>query len=116
MANIVNLEAESGADMVGDDSDATLGLKNTGGGASLKVVAGGAANATLTGLELDSNSVASLAVMKLSGGAFVSAVSIVYAASANWTGQGAIRVVLTDGTFGWIPVLPDGVVTAAAEA
>lgn len=113
MANIVNLDAESNADIVGDDGQPTLSLGNTGGGASLRVIATGLANATVAGLQLSDSSVASLAVMKLDGTAFVSAVSIVYATSANWAGQGAMRIVKTDGTFGWIPVLPDAVVSAA---
>jgi len=75
-----------------------------------------AAAATITNVNLYGASRASGALLALKGDAFVSAVSIVYAASANWAGQGAIRVVKTDGTFGWIPVLPDGVVTAAVPA
>lgn len=60
---------------------------------------------------------ASVPALELRGSAYVSAVSIVYAASANWAGQGAIRVLFPDGiTYGWIPVLPSAVVTAAVQA
>lgn len=112
MVNVLNLDAETGANMIGDDATPTLSFSNTTG-PSLEVVGSTAANATLSGLRL-TQSIASGAALNLSGKSFVSAVSIVFAAGANWAGLGAIRVVRTDGTFGWIPVLPNGVVTAAA--
>ena len=57
---------------------------------------------------------ASVPVFEFLGHAFTSCVSIVFAASANWAGMGAVKVKLSDDTtFGWIPILPDGVVTAA---
>ena len=115
MANLINIDSESGANMIGDDTQPTLTLENQGGGSSLQVVSNGAANATLTGLRLNS-STASVAAIVLTGRAFVSAVSLIFAAGANWAGMGAIRVARSDGTFGWIPVLPDGQVTAAAVA
>lgn len=112
MANVRNIDAEAGANMIGDDATPTLSFANTVGPA-LEVVGATTGNATLSGLRL-TQSIASGAVMNLAGKSFVSAVSIVFAASANWAGMGAIRVVKTDGTFGWIPILPGAVVTAAA--
>ena len=112
MGNLVNLYAESGASMVGDDATPTLSMSNSTGPA-LEVVSKGVANASISGLKLSNASMPSGAVLSLGAGAFVSAVSIVFAASANWAGAGVVRVVKSDGTFGWIPVLPDGVVTAA---
>jgi len=112
MAQVRNIDAESGANMIGDDVSPTLSFSNTTGPA-LEVVGATAGNATLSGLKL-TQSIASGAVMALGGKSFVSAVSIVFAASANWAGMGAIRIVKTDGTFGWIPVLPNAVVTAVA--
>lgn len=112
MANLLNIDAESGANIIGDDATPTLSISNTVGPA-LEVVAKGTANASISGLKLTS-SVASEAVMQLGGGAFVSATTIKFTTGAV-AGTGAIRVALTDGTFGWIPVLPDGTVTAAAE-
>lgn len=112
MANVINIDAETGANYIGDDALPALSFANTVGPA-LEVVGSTAANATLSGLRL-TQSIASGAVLNLSGKSFVSAVSLVFAASANWAGMGAIRVVKTDGTFGWIPVLPNAVVTAAA--
>lgn len=112
MAQVRNIDAESGANMIGDDVSPTLSFSNTTG-PGLEVVGSTAANATLSGLRL-TQSVASGAVLNLGGKAFVSAVSIIFAAGAGWAGMGAIRVVRTDGTFGWIPVLPAAQVTPAA--
>ena len=112
MPNLLNLDSETGANFIGDDAEPALSMSNTVGPA-LEVKGSTAANATLSGLRL-TQSIASGAVLNLAGKSFVSAVSIVFAASANWAGMGAIRIVKTDGTFGWIPVLPGAVVTAAA--
>lgn len=133
MPNLVNTHAEIGADIIGDDAQPTLTLRNTGTGPGLRVLGlslqsttsidqinlGGsaipAANATI-GLpfHIAGTSRPSGALIALKVDAFVSAVSLIFAAGANWAGMGAIRVVRTDGTFGWIPILPDGQVTAAA--
>lgn len=106
MSNLVDLYSETYPTIISDDNTPALTLKRTTA----------AGNATLALLELAPASTASVAVFALKNTSFVSAVSIVFAASGNWAGMGAIRVVRTDGTFGWIPVLPDGVVTAAAVA
>lgn len=100
--------------MVGDDTGPALTLKNTTAGPALALESTPAANTTIgVPLRLSANSGASVPMISLVNNAFVSAVSIVFAASANWAGIGVMRVVRTDGTFGWIPILPDGVVTAA---
>ena len=59
-------------------------------------------------------STASGAIISLAGQAFVSAVSLDFAASTNWAGMGALRIQKADGSLGWIPILPNAVVTAAA--
>lgn len=135
MPNYPNLNAESQADMIGDDAQPTLRLRNTStgsglhaeglavtSGASIDTLAmtgniGGAilaASATVSRLNIAGASRASVPILSLKADAFVSCVSIVFAASANWAGVGAIRVSRTDGTFCWIPLLPDATVTAAA--
>lgn len=160
MANLINIHAETGADIIGDDAQPTLTLSNTSTGPGLLVrglavvstasldnvnltgnlIIGGtltggaqfaftsissvaslrvggpilAAAATVTNFHLAGASRASGALMAIKGDGFVSAVSLIFAAGAGWAGMGAIRVVRTDGTFGWIPVLPDAQVTAAA--
>lgn len=115
MPNLVNLYAEQDAEIVGDDAFPTLSIKNSSTGVTLKLQNTPSANATNAVLQLGVNSIASAPSFGLIGGAFVSAVSIIFAASANWAGMGGIRVVRTDGTFGWIPVIPDGQFTAAAK-
>ena len=83
--------------------------------ASLTVNAGIlAANATIVGLSLVGASAASGAAFSFKNDGLVSAVSIVFGASGNWAGLRVARVVLANGEFGWIPVLPNAVVTAAA--
>jgi hypothetical protein len=113
MAQLRNIDAESGANFIGDDVTPTLSFANTVGPA-LEVVAATAGNASISGLKLTS-STASAPVMQLGGTSFVSAVTIKFI-TGGVAGTGAIRIALTDGTFGWIPVLPDAAVTAAAKA
>ena len=113
--NIVNLNAESGANFIADDSSAGVVFSNTGTGSAMRLDKTPSANHSVAVLELGIGSVASAAAIGLVGGAYTSAVSLIFAAGANWAGMGAIRVARTDGTFGWIPVLPDGQVTAAAK-
>ena len=131
--NIVNLNAESGANFIGDDANAALTITNSSTGAGLEtdklVVSSSAsitgpvnikqsgvlaASATVVAVNVGSPSRASGAVMAFLGGAYVSAVSLIFAAGAGWAGMGALRIVRSNGTFGWIPVLPDAQVTAAA--
>lgn len=111
MPNLVNLNAEAGASMVGDDSSATLALSNTVGPA-LEVASKGVANASISGLRLTNASMPSGAVMMLGVGAFVSVTTLLFT-TGGVAGSGAIRIVKSDGTFGWVPVLPDAAVTAA---
>lgn len=117
MGNLVDLYSETNPSLLSDDATPGLTLTNTSTGNALRLSRTAAAgNSTVALLELAPASTASVAAIGLKNTSFVSAVSIVFAASANWAGLGAIRVIRTDGTFGWIPVLPDGVVTAAAVA
>ena len=113
--NVINIDAESGANFIGDESTPAMVFDNVGTGAALRVVKTPAANASVAALELGIGSTASGSVLGLTQGAFVSAVSIVFAAGTGWAGMGGIRVARTDGTFGWIPVIPDGQFTAAAR-
>lgn len=115
MAETMNLQADSGRNIIGDDAQPSLTLENSSTGNPLHLRMTAAANASLAGLiRADVNSVASAAVLRLDNQAYVSAVSLIFAAGANWAGMGAIRVVRSDGSFGWVPVLPDAKVTAAA--
>lgn len=113
MANTINLNAEVGANYIGDDAQPALTFSNTGGGSALRLEKTPSANASVAVLELGVGSVASAAAIGLVAGAYVS-VSTVKFITGGVAGSGAIRVARTDGTFGWIPVLPDAAVTAAA--
>ena len=146
MSNLVDLYAEQGASLIGDDAQPALALRNVSTGPGLyvdtAVLASGASISVITGspafksnvteallvsftrsvigspsvaLARYSVSGASIPVFEFQANALVSAVSIVFAASANWAGLSLVRVKMSDGrTYGWIPVLPNAVVTAAA--
>lgn len=116
MANIVNLQAESGASLIGDDAAPALTLKNqAGNGPVLRLDLGTSLGLPSAALMQFSASGASVPVFEFQANALVSAVSIVFAASANWAGLSVVRVKFSDGTtYGWIPVLPNATVTAAA--
>lgn len=143
MADLIDFQSASDKHILSDDATPTLRLTNTSTGpgltadnivvtgtatiATVDMAAGtlattkltldgaiGAANATVTQFHLDGASRASGAVLTLTGDAFVSATSIDMADNVAVAGHGAIRIVLTDGTFGWIPVFPDARIDAAA--
>src|SRR5258705_12629880 len=116
MANIINLNAEVGANYIGDDAQPAVAFSNSSTGPGIQVdrivatasatiaqvnVNSGilAAAATVVGINVSPTSVPSGAVFNFRGGAYVSAVSLIFAASANWAGMGAIRIVRSDGTF-----------------
>lgn len=115
MVNLLNLDAETGANAIGDDATPTASYSNTGGGPAFEVVGSTSANASISGLKLSNGSVASGAVMMLGSDSFVS-VTTIKATTGGVAGTGVMRVVLTDGTFGWIPIYPDAAVTAATQA
>lgn len=117
MANLININAESGANLIGDDAQPTITFQNTSTGAALSLIqAAKAGNATVgIGMTINGQSVASGAVFAFTGDALVSASSILFT-TGGVAGTYAIRVVTPKGTFGWIPVLPDGAVTLAAAA
>ena len=131
MANVVNLHAEEGAKIIGDDAEPAFQLSNSSTGPGLRALGlvatstasvdaltlGGpilAAAATITNLNLQGASRASGAVLALQGDAYTSIGSIDFAAGSDWGGLGAIRVVNSDGTFSWIPTLPDAAIESAA--
>lgn len=128
MANILNIDAETGTNIIGDDSQPALTIENNSTGRALDLkgaaasalrvsVSTGAANATAKSpLELVGTSIASGAVLSLVGlraWAFCST-STIKAITAVAANCGVIRVCKPDGTFGWIPVYPDAAVTGIA--
>ena len=114
MSNTINLDAETGANFIGDDAQPSLTISNSSTGTALRLEKTPSANSSTGVLELGVGSVASAAAMGLRDGAFISA-STINTTTAAVAGLGVIRVARSDGTFGWIPVYPDAAVTAAAE-
>lgn len=117
MADLINLTAESGRNIIGDDATPSLELENSSTGVALKLKNSStvAANATTAAdLELAGLSTASAAVLKLSGTQAYVSVSTIKFTTGAVAGTGAIRVLRPDGTFGWIPVMPDTAVTGIA--
>lgn len=126
MPNLVNINAEAGADIIGDDAEPTLTLVNTSTGNALR-----ARSLATTGVSADFNrgtvvssptvAVVSLGigsgvsspVLELREQAFVSATTILFTTAAT-AGTGALRVKIGD-NYGWIPILKDAAVTAAVR-
>ena len=117
---VFNLDADTGANIIGNEATPMLELTNSGAGASMaldKIDVNTpilAANATVgTGVDIRGASVASGAAIAFTGDALVSCTSILFT-TGGVSGTKAIRIVQADGTFAWIPVLPDAAVTGAA--
>src|SRR3990167_7354259 len=109
MPVLPNLAADP-ADLIGDDAQPALSLRNTGTGPGLRaegLVGRGAgnilaANATVgQQIIFSTPSRPSGAVIKFTGG-LISASSIL-ATTGGVAGTYAVRVVLPSGVFGWIP-------------
>ena len=95
MPNLVNLYAEVGADMIGDDAQPTLTLNNTSTGADLRigilessgegqlVRRADVGNLSTGVLRIQGNSVASGAVIEFTNKAFISITSTVLTTVAN---------------------------------
>jgi len=114
MSNLVDLWAETNPTLASDDTTPSFTLSNATVGPSLKLVRLGAGAASVGVIQIQASG-ASVPIIDLLANSFVSAVSIVFAASANWAGMGGVRVRLPDGiTYGWIPIIPSGSFTAAA--
>lgn len=120
---ILNLDADTGKDIIFNESTVGLTLTNEGSGASLKVDKLSAdtaftpsilaANATVGVMKLNTSSVASGPVMAFGGNALVSCATIKFI-TGGAAGTMAMRIVVSDGTFRWIPVLPDAAITGIA--
>jgi len=116
MANLINLNAGSGADYVTGDSGTTPGVSfksSATEGIAFGVARTIVSSPTVALFQLALNSTASAPVFDIPGQGFVSATTILFSTGAT-AGVGAIRVKYGD-NYGWIPVLPGGSVTAAAR-
>jgi hypothetical protein len=118
MPKTINLTARTGADIQGDDASDTATLTFISlatEGATLKLGRGTVVGSTSVGLlQIDLASAASGPVFELSNQAFVSCTTIQFTTGAT-SGVGALYVKISPTTYGWIPILPAGSVTAAAR-
>lgn len=113
MGNLLNLNAESGADYVSDDTTGPgVSFKSSATeGVAIEFARTVAGSATVAVARLNTNSTASAPIFELTNQSFVSATTILFTTAAS-AGSGAIRVKYGD-NYGWIPVLRDSAVTAA---
>ncbi len=136
MAKLLNIDALVDADIIHDGTDPTLKISNASGAAlevnkfvasSSATLSGAdlsdlskvevnqpilAASATITGLTVRGASVASGPVMSFTADSLTSCTTILFT-TGGVAGTKAIRITQADGTFAWIPVLPDAAVTGA---
>lgn len=125
MPNIRNIDAEIGADMIGDDAQPTLTMRNSStgpglsvgrlvgsSGASLDAVTiGGAGTVTVAPLIIVPSSLASAPALRVLTGGFASITSVVLTTVANT--DYAIRV-WVGGQPRWIPCFTDAAIIGAA--
>lgn len=114
MANVMNLNAEVGANYIGDDTTApSVTFSNTNAAG----LAAGFSKTTISsptiGLIQFLTSGASLPALQFAGSGFAS-LSTIKATTGGAAGTFGIRVVSDTGVLGWIPVYPDAAVTAVA--
>lgn len=130
MSNLPNLHAEIGADLVADDAQPALTLKNIGDGPGLLaegLVATSTASIDVAQIAQVQGGNLSIATMRIvssgasqpgisvESGAFASVTSIVLTTVANT--DFAIRVKVGDGTddqFRWIPLFKDAALVGTA--
>ena len=116
---ILNLDSDTAKNIIGSEATPILAITNSGAGESLKIDKVTlatpilAANATVGVTKIQGASVASGAVLAFTNNALVSCSTILFI-TGGVAGTKVIRIVTQEGKFGWIPVLPDSAVTAAA--
>lgn len=138
MANLINLDAESGADLIGDDAQPAVAFRNTSTGPGLRsyglvntstasvdilnaysqsatspagIFSQVVGNMSIGILRIAGNSVASGAAIEFSNKAFASITSVVLTTVANT--DYAIRVQVGLETR-WIPLFKDAAIIGAA--
>lgn len=111
MANISNLNAETGANYIGDDAQPSLTIDNSSTGYALQVSRVASANATISPLALRASSLASAPVLEVRTAGYASITSVVLTTVANT--DYAIRV-WVNGEPRWIPLFKDAAIIGAA--
>ena len=112
MADTINLYAESGRNIIGDDSSPTLTLENTSSGAALKLVASGTGQVLETvNTATSSPTVAVLTVTNsVASGAFFEFKGFLASIASASSLQRGVRVKVGD-EYGWMPIYFGGVFT-----
>lgn len=123
--DVINIQSNTNKNIISDDTTPTLTLQNDSttlnsyalkvNGLNLDVSATRipAANATVISYNIAAPSRASGAILNFVAGALVS-LTTVKSTTGGAAGTYGARVLVGDGTFGWIPVYPDAAVTGAA--
>jgi len=118
LKSVLNIDAETGANIIGAEATPVLSISNASTGEALsadKLLVKTpilAANATVAGLRIQGASAASGALISFpTAGSLVSCSTIAFT-TGGVAGTYALRVALPSGLFGWIPVMPDGAITA----
>lgn len=111
MANTINLDSESGANFIGDDSQPSLTLDNSSTGAALAIQRRAGSNATIAPLQLKASANASAPALQVVTSGFASITSVVLTTVANT--DRAIRV-WVGGEPRWIPAFKDAAIIGAA--
>lgn len=110
MADIMNLNAESGRNIVGDDATPVLELENSSTGSALKVLADPTVNPVFNVVNRSTGQAATVALIKISASVasapafeFAGSVVVSTASLSGATLNAAVRVKFGD-VYGWLPI------------
>lgn len=111
MPNIRNIDAETGANFIGDDAQPSLTMDNSSTGYALSIQRRAGSNATIAPLHVKGSANASAPVLEVTTSGFASITSVVLTSVANT--DYAIRV-WVGGQPRWIPCFKDAAMIGAA--
>ena len=111
MANVINLDSETGANFIGDDTSPSITIDNSSTGFPLSVQRRTTSNATVAPLAVTASANASAPVLNVQTSGFASITSVVLTTVANT--DFAIRVWVA-GQPRWIPTFKDAAIIGAA--
>lgn len=141
LKSVLNIDAETGANIIGAEATPVLSISNASTGPAIKVdnlvatssatiaslsAAAGTviftkvtstpaiptANATIAGVVFTGASAASAPLISFSGLKTLASCTTIAFTTGGVDGTYAVRVALPSGLFGWIPILPDGAITS----
>lgn len=129
LKSVLNIDAETGANIIGAEATPVLSISNASTGPAIKVndfvatsdatvaslgLSGGilTANATIAQLHIPGASAASAPLISFTGLKTLASCTTIAFTTGGVAGTYAIRVAVPSGLFGWIPILPDGAISA----